>query len=139
MNPCITKFNVLINILERTCQFQKTNPCFTKFSKLTQCKGMAWQFPVMNLCITQSQSSSTPGAPFTYFNGGGGGGGEGGSSDFFGLKFWPKVIFSVYERCWNFLVAKKETEGFFRVVKKALRDFFGYTNSEVGIFFQYKI
>ena len=53
---------------------------------------------------------------------------------FLGLKFWPKVIFWVYERCRDFFGLRKKTEGFFGVAKKGIRDFFGWTNSEVVIF-----
>ena len=62
------------------------------------------------------------------------GGGGGGRMILLSLKFWPKVIFWVFERSW---------EGFYGVVKKVLRDFLGYakkssdfnwqTNSEVVI------
>ena len=56
----------------------------------------------------------------------GGGGGGGVRVIFLGLKFWPKVIFWVYERCWDFFWCKKKTEGFFVVAKKGLRDILGY-------------
>ena len=46
---------------------------------------------------------------------------------FLGLKFWQKVIFSVYERRWDsFWVTKKNREIFLGCEKKGLRDFFGY-------------
>ena len=39
---------------------------------------------------------------------------------FLGLKFWPKVIFWVYERCQDFLGggAKKNKEFFFELPEK---------------------
>ena len=43
---------------------------------------------------------------------------------FLGLKFWPKVIFWVYERRRDFFGSQKETEGIFWLAKKGLRDFF---------------
>ena len=43
-----------------------------------------------------------PGSPLTYFNGRGGGGGGGPRVIVLGLKFWPKVIFWVYEKCQDF-------------------------------------
>ena len=52
--------------------------------------------------------------------------GGGGESVFWDLKFWPKVNFLVYERCWHFFVPWKNTERFFGVAKKGLRDFLGY-------------
>ena len=39
---------------------------------------------------------------------------------FWGLKFWPNVIFWVYER--------RKNRGIFWVAKKGLRDFLGYAN-----------
>ena len=45
---------------------------------------------------------------------------------FLGLKFWPKVIFLGLKDAAIFLGRKKTTEGFFWVVKKELKDFFGY-------------
>ena len=58
------------------------------------------------------------------------------------LKFWPKVIFWVYERRRDFLGSRKKRD-FLGLRKKGLRDFLGYarkridsylqTNSEVGI------
>ena len=58
------------------------------------------------------------------------------------LKFWPKVIFWVYERRRDFLGSRKKRD-FWGLRKKGLRDFLGYarkridsylqTNSEVGI------
>ena len=50
---------------------------------------------------------------------------------FWGLKFWPKVIFFwVYKRHWDFLGLQKR-QGFFWVVKKGLRDFLGYAKKVV--------
>ena len=52
-----------------------------------------------------------PGAPLTYFNDGGGGGEK--SVIFFGLKFWPKVIFWVSMKDTGiFWGLEKETVGF---------------------------
>ena len=45
--------------------------------------------------------------------------------NFLDLKFWPKVIFSVYARHRDFIGLRKKNR-FFWVVKKALGDFFGY-------------
>ena len=88
------------------------------------------------------RKSSSPGAPLTYFNDGGGGGG-GGRMILLSLKFWPKVIFWVYERRWDFFWLRKKQSDFWGLRKKVLRDFFGYakngsdfiwqTNSEVVI------
>ena len=59
-------------------------------------------------------------APPTYFNNGGGGV----RVIFLGLKFWPKVIFGVYEIRRDFFGSQKKREGFFWVAEKGLRDFF---------------
>ena len=46
---------------------------------------------------------------------------------FWGLTFWPKVIFlGLRKDAEIFLGCEKKTEGFFWVAKKGLRDFFGY-------------
>ena len=59
------------------------------------------------------------------------GGGEGGGIRviFLALKFWPKKIFWVYERGWGFFGSQKK--GLFWVVKKGLKDFFGYAKKVV--------
>ena len=75
------------------------------------------------ICQTGKCNVQNPGAPLTYFN-------EGGGVVrviFLGLKFWQKVIFSVYGRRWDsFWVTKKKREIFLGCEKKGLRDFFGY-------------
>ena len=86
------------------------------------------------------RKSSSPGASLTHFNDGGGGKGR---MILLSLKFWPKVIFWVYERRRGFFWVAKKTKGFLGIVKKGLRDFLGYakkssdfnwqTNSEVVI------
>ena len=53
---------------------------------------------------------------------------------FLGLKFWPKVIFGVYERCPDFLGSRRRTEGFFGVAEKGLRFFFGYAKKRSDFF-----
>ena len=54
---------------------------------------------------------------------------------FLGLKFWPKVIFWVYEIRQDFLGRKKKkTEGFFWVAEKGPRDFFGYAKKSSDFF-----
>ena len=42
------------------------------------------------------------------------------------LKFWPKVIFGVYERRRDFFWVAKKTKGFFGVAKKGLRHLLGH-------------
>ena len=65
----------------------------------------------------------TPGTPLTYFNDGEGGGVR---VFFLGLKFWPKVIFWVYERRRDFFGSrKKKRRNFFWHAKKELRNFLG--------------
>ena len=62
-----------------------------------------------------------PGAPLTYFN-------DGGMIrvTFWGLKFWPKVIFfGSMKDAGIFLGRKRKTEGFFGVAKKRNKGFFG--------------
>ena len=45
--------------------------------------------------------------------------------------FWPKVIsFGSIRDARIFLGRKKNTEGFFWVAKKGLRDFFGYAKTK---------
>ena len=57
---------------------------------------------------------------------------EGVRVTFWGLTFWPKVVFWDYERGREFFwIAKKETEGFFGVAKKGPRDFFRYAKKIV--------
>ena len=53
---------------------------------------------------------------------------------FLGLKFWPKVIFWVYERCRDVFGSQKKTEGFWGVAKKGLRDFLGYAKKGSDFF-----
>ena len=53
---------------------------------------------------------------------------------FLGLKFWPKVMFWVYERCRDFFGSQKITEGFFWVAKKGLKNFFGYAKESSDFF-----
>ena len=48
-----------------------------------------------------------------------------------GLKFWPKVVFWVYERRQDFLGHKKKIKRFFGVAKKGPRDFLGYAKKVV--------
>ena len=50
----------------------------------------------------------TPGAPLTLMEGLGGGGG-GVRLIFSGLKLWPKGIFGVYERRWDFFGSQKNS------------------------------
>ena len=57
-----------------------------------------------------------PGPPLIYFNDRGRGGGV--RVIFLGLKFWPKGIFSVYERHRDFLGHEKSTKGFFGCAKE---------------------
>ena len=46
---------------------------------------------------------------------------------FLGLKFWPKVIFwSMKDTGIVLDLGKKKGVGFFWIVRKGLRDFFGY-------------
>ena len=53
---------------------------------------------------------------------------------FLGLKFWPKVFLGgVYERRQDFFGLQKQN-GFFGVVKKGLRDFFGYAKKSSNFF-----
>ena len=52
---------------------------------------------------------------------------------FLGLKFWPKVIFWVYETCRDFFGSQKKIR-FFWIAKQGLRDFVGYAK-KVVIFF----
>ena len=66
----------------------------------------------------------SPGAPLTYFNNRGGGGG-GVRVIVLGLKFWPKVIFWVYERRQDIFGSRKKTEEFFLGCKKSKGIFFG--------------
>ena len=47
-----------------------------------------------------------------------------GPSDFLGLKFWPKVIFWVYERCQDFLRSQKKNRGTFLGCKERTKIFF---------------
>ena len=42
---------------------------------------------------------------------------------FLGLKFWPKVIFWVYERRRDFFGSQKETEGIFLACEKRTKGF----------------
>ena len=51
---------------------------------------------------------------------------------FFGLKFWPKVIFWVYERHRNFLGSRKRNSGIFGGLCK--KDFFGACSKIVILF-----
>ena len=47
---------------------------------------------------------------------------------FLGLKFWPKVIFWVYERCQDFFWgggARKKIKNFFLSCQKRTKGFFG--------------
>ena len=50
---------------------------------------------------------------------------------FWGLKFWPKVIFfgSVKDAGF-FMGSRKKTEGFFGFAKKGLRDFLAYAKTK---------
>ena len=52
---------------------------------------------------------------------------------FLDLKFWPKVIFWVYERHWDFFGSQRKTEGFFGVAKNRLRDFLGMLKKVIVI------
>ena len=61
-----------------------------------------------------------PGAPLTYFNDGGGG-----RVIFLGLKFWPKVIFGVFEIRRDFCGLQKHNRDFLGCEKSGLRDFLG--------------
>ena len=61
--------------------------------------------------------SNTQEAPLTYFNDGGEEGG-GVRVVFWGLKFWTKMIFWVYERRRDFFGSRQKKEEFFWVAKK---------------------
>ena len=50
------------------------------------------------------------------------------------LKFWPKVMFWVYERRRDFLGSRKKQRDFWGLRKKGLRDFLGYAKKNVLIF-----
>ena len=42
------------------------------------------------------------------------------------LKFWPKVMFWVYERRRDFFASREKQRVFWGLRKKGLRDFLGY-------------
>ena len=67
------------------------------------------------------RSVSAPGSPLTYFNDGGGGF----RVIFWGLKFWPKAIFWVYERRWNIFGSRKIKSGVLGGCEKRTKGFFG--------------
>ena len=81
----------------------------------------------------------SPGAPLTYSNDKGGGGGGGERVIFWGQKFWPKVIFWVYEKPQDYLGCKEKTNGFFLGCEKGLRVFWGMLKKVVIFFFWHKI
>ena len=54
--------------------------------------------------------------------------------NFLGLKFWPKVIFWVYERRRDFFGSRKKTEGFLWVAKKRTKGLFWGMQKKVVIF-----
>ena len=63
---------------------------------------------------------------------GGGGWGVGvGPSDFLGLKFWPTVIFWIYERRWNFFGWQKNQRDISRLRKKDQGIFLGMLKTVV--------
>ena len=45
------------------------------------------------------------------------------------LKFWPKVIFWVYERRRDFFGSRKKQRDFLGLRKKGLTDFLGYAKN----------
>ena len=55
------------------------------------------------------------------------------------LKFWPKVIFWVYERRRDFFVSRKKQRNFLGLRKKGLRDFLGYAKKPIDFYWQTKI
>ena len=69
------------------------------------------------------RKSSSPGAPLTYFND------RGGRMILLSLKFWPKVIFWVYERRRDFFGSRKKQRDFLGLRKKGLTDFLGYAKN----------
>ena len=75
-------------------------------------RGLRWR--ILRQCQCSLRCASSSGAPPTYFNDGGGGV----RVNFLGLKFWPKVIFWVYERRQDFLGREKK------------RDFLGLRNKD---------
>ena len=76
-----------------------------------------------------------PGAPVTYFNDIAGGGGGGVRVIFCGSEILAKSdFFGVYERCQDFLGSREKAEGYFWVVKKGLRYFFGYAKKSSDVF-----
>ena len=104
-----------------------------------------YQYPEIQLKVIQPFSHPTfyekalPRGPHSHILMTGGGG----RMILLSLKFWPKVIFWVYERRWDFFWLRKKQSDFWGLRKKVLRDFFGYaknssdfiwqTNSEVVI------
>ena len=55
------------------------------------------------------------------------------------LKFWPKVIFWVYERRRDFFGSRKKQRNFLGLRKKGLRDFLGYAKKPIDFYWQTKI
>ena len=80
------------------------------------------------------RKSSSPGAPLTYFNDMGEGGG--GRMILSSLKFWPKVMFWVYERRRGFIGSRKKQRDFWGLRKKGLRDFLGYAKKRIDFYWQ---
>ena len=79
--------------------------------------------------LTSIAKIQHPGAPLTYFSVGGL------RVIFLGLKFWPKVIFWVYERYRDFFGSQRKTEELFWVAKKGLRNIiFGYAKKSSDFF-----
>ena len=61
------------------------------------------------MCAYQSKFTRFGGAPLTYFDDGGWGGGGDVRMIFLDLKYWPKVILGVHERCLDFYGSRKKT------------------------------
>ena len=61
--------------------------------------------------------------------------GVGGPSDFLGLTFWPKVIFSgLYKKTLGFFWVAIKNRGIFWGCEKGLRDFLGYDKKSSDFF-----
>ena len=52
------------------------------------------------------------------------------------LKFWPKVMFWVYERRRGFIGSRKKQRDFWGLRKKGLRDFLGYAKKRIDFYWQ---
>ena len=80
--------------------------------------------------ITRNCVGNIPGALFTFLMIGGGGG-----SDFFGSEILAKSAFlGSMNNAGIFFGSPKKIEGFFGVLKKGLRDFFGYAKKSSDFF-----